>query len=153
MSEKRDEENCGKDCGCEINPMRYTLALYCSDLTDSTKDFIPVGVLVVDENAQKYAFRHLLHLPTHQNRDRITKAIWRVFPALLEQRFHEYTQNPNHDLYKKSTGEYHGFISQIISEWSQSSICFSDSTPLEGDEDIEQRTRKLFKEKVLRSLD
>ncbi|MDO8511547.1 MAG: hypothetical protein Q7S55_05275 [Nanoarchaeota archaeon] len=133
--------------------MRYALALYCSDLTDSRKDLIPVGVLVVDEKAQRYAFKNLEHFSHIFCEDDITMAIWQSIPEILEQRFEKYCKNPSHDLYKDRAKEYHGFISQMIDEWSQSSIYLSDSMPLEGSDDIEKRTQILFKEKVLRKLD
>ena len=33
--------------------MQYALALYCSDLTDSSNNSIPIGVIVVDEINKK----------------------------------------------------------------------------------------------------
>ncbi len=132
--------------------MRYTLALYCSDLTDSSKKVIPVGVLVVDETAQNYAFKCLDGLSSIQRADHITKAIWDTIPEILEQKFEDYRENPNHESYKNTISEYHGFISQMIDELAQCSISFSDSMPLQGNEDIEKRTQILFQEKVLQNL-
>ena len=133
--------------------MRYSLALYCPDLKDSTKDFVPVGILVVDEKTQRYAFKRLETLSSILDEDVITRAVWQSSPEFLEQKFEEYCKNPNHDLYKERTTEYHGFISQVIQDCAQSTICFSDSMPAEGNEDIQQLTQKLFKEKVLGKLD
>ncbi len=132
--------------------MRYALALYCSDLTDSSHDFIPVGVIVVDENAKRYAFQGLQRPPNMTQIDEITQIMWNILPIALEQRFLEYTTEPNCNYYKERIREYHGFISQLIVDWSQSTICFSDSITLEGNEDIEEITQKLFQEKVLRTL-
>lgn len=132
--------------------MRYSLALYCPDLTDSFKDFIPVGVLVVDETAQKYAFKYLENFSIIQDADVITKAIWQSIPEILEQRFEGYCRDPKHDSYKKEINNYCGFISQMIDEWSQSSICLSGSMPLEGKEDLEKISQRIFLEKVLKKL-
>jgi len=133
--------------------MRYALALYCSDLTDSTSDFLSVGVLVVDEANRKYTFKHLDHFSRIQETDLITKAVWQSIPDLLEYRFEQYCQNPDHGSYKENGAAYHGFISQVILDCAQSTISFSDSIPTDGNEDIEQITQKLFKEKVLRKMD
>lgn len=132
--------------------MRYALALYCSDLTDSSKKVIPVGILVVDGAAQKYAFKYLDRFSSIQRADPITKAIWDTIPEIIEQRFEDYYKNPNREPCRKAAGEYHGFISQMIDEWAQCSISFSESMPLEGNEDIEKRMQILFQEKVLRDL-
>ena len=132
--------------------MRYALALYCSDLTDSRKDLIPVGVLVVDEKYQRHAFKHLENFSHIFCEDDITMAIWRSIPEILEQRFEEYCKKPNHDLYKDRAKEYHGFISQVIEEMAQSTISFSDSAPVEGVEDLEKICINIFQKKVLRTL-
>ena len=130
--------------------MRYSLALYCSDLTDSTSDYRPVGVLVVNENSQKYSFKHLSPL---YGLDFMTTIIWKNVPATLEQRFNEYQKEPNHDFYRERLDEYYGFISQLIDEWSQSNICFSNSMSIEENGSVELISEKLFKQKVLRRLD
>ncbi|OGZ69635.1 MAG: hypothetical protein A3D44_01305 [Candidatus Staskawiczbacteria bacterium RIFCSPHIGHO2_02_FULL_42_22] len=130
--------------------MRYSLALYCSDLTDSTSDYRPVGVLVVNENSQKYSFKHLSPL---YGLDFMTTIIWKNVPAILEQRFNEYQKEPNHDFYRERLDEYYGFISQLIDEWSQSNICFSNSMSIEENGSVELISEKLFKQKVLRRLD
>ena len=132
--------------------MRYALALYCSDLTDSRKDLIPVGVLVVDEKYQRHAFKHLENFSSILGEDDITMAIWQSIPEILEQRFEEYRKKPNHDLYKDRAKEYHGFISQVIEEMAQSTISFSDSAPVEGVEDLEKICINIFQKKVLRTL-
>ena len=130
--------------------MRYSLALYCPDLKDSSKDFIPVGVLVVDEETQKYKFQGLSILPTP---DFMTNVLWRGLPTLLEQRLLQYVKEPNHNSYKQHSDEYHGFISQVIQESEQSTVCFSDSILVEEKENIDKITKRLFQEKVLRRLD
>ena len=132
--------------------MRYSLALYCSNLTDSTKEFTPIGVLVVDETNQRYAFKRLENCFSIHGEEVITRAVWQSIPEILERSFEVYCKNPNHDLYKKRATEYHGFIRQVIQDYAQSTICFSDSLLAEGNEDIEQLTQKLFKEKVLGHL-
>lgn len=132
--------------------MRYALALYCSDLADSRKDFIPIGVLVVNEKDQKYAFKHLENVSAILGEDVITKAVWDSLPEILEQRFEEYRKDPHHDLYKDRTMEYHGFISQVIEEMTQSTISFSDSISVEGTENLEKICINIFQKKVLRAL-
>lgn len=132
--------------------MRYALALYCSDLTDSTKDFNPIGVLVVDEKAQRYAFKHLENFSSILDEDVITKAIWQSISEILEQRFEEYCKNQNHDLYKDRAKEYHGFISQVIEEMAQSTVSFSDSAPVEEAEDLEKICINIFQKKILNAF-
>ncbi len=133
--------------------MQYALALYCSDLTNSSNDFIPVGVIVVDEINKRYVFKRLDGFSGIQDADFIAKAIWESFPEILEQRFEEYCQNKNDYSYKSEKNKSSGFISLMMEELSQSGICLSDSMPVEVDEDIEQLTKRLFQEKVLRALD
>jgi len=132
--------------------MRYSLALFCPDLKYSSKNCIPVGVLVVDEDAKKYGLKCLSDL---SQGDIFARIIWKGFPNHIRQRFDEYCQEPNHDFYERRLSTYHGFISQIVYDWSQSTISFSDSLALERDseESIEQRTETLFKQKVLSRLD
>ncbi|MEK6905502.1 MAG: hypothetical protein AABX24_03810 [Nanoarchaeota archaeon] len=133
--------------------MQYALALYCSDLTDSFNDSIPIGVIVVDEINKKYMFKPLEGFSGIQYADFITKAIWESFPDILEQRFEEYCQNKNDSSYKSEENKSNGFISLMIEELSPSGICFSDSMSVEVDEGIEMLTKRLFQEKVLRALD
>ena len=110
-----------------VNQIRYSLALYCPDLTDSSKNFVPVGVLVVDEKNKRYAFKHLEDFSNIQDADALTKAIWQSIPEILEQNFEQYFENQKHELYKDMAGRYHGFISQVIEEMAQSTISFSNS--------------------------
>ena len=134
--------------------MRYSLALYCSDLKDSTKDFVPVGVLVVDEDNHKYAFKYLDQFSGIQAADVITKAMWQSMAEHLEQRFEQYCQKPDHNFYKEKGTAYHGFISQMIQDSAQSTICFSDSIPIEEKRgSLEAICSDIFKKIVLRSLD
>ncbi|MEK6809560.1 MAG: hypothetical protein AABY40_02720 [Nanoarchaeota archaeon] len=132
--------------------MRYSLALYRSDLTDSNQKIIPIGVLVVDEKDKKYAFKSLENFQGIAGEDYISRSIWDSLPEILEQEFEGYCENPNHDLYKDLVGRYHGFISQVIEDSVHSSITFSDSEPIERAKDLEQTCNDIFQKKVLRAL-
>ncbi len=135
--------------------MQYALALYCLDLTDSSNNSnnsISIGVVVVDEINKRYAFKQLEGFSDIQNVDFITKSIWESVPDILEQRFEEYCKNKNNYPYKSEENKSSGFISLMMEEFSKSGICFSDSMSVEVDEDIEQLTKRLFQEKVLRAL-
>lgn len=107
----------------------------------------------MDEKAQQYAFKHIEKLSDLQEADYLTRAIWQSFPETLEQKFEEYCKNPSHQLYEDKATEYHGFISQVIQDCEQSTISFSDSIPMAENQNIEQATQKLFKEKVLQKFD
>lgn len=130
--------------------MRHALAYYCSDLTDPHAKFNPIGVIVVDEKSQDYALRFLSceEWPKQeQPSDELSAEVWTALPETLRQKFLDYKNSPHHKNYILLMGKenYHGFISQIVHDYSRSSICFGPSQLIKDERTIEEIADSLFK--------